>query len=288
MRVASSRFTPILVAGSLALLSAGQAGAGAISLAWDPVTGATGYRAYYGTSAGQYTGVQDMGSATVGTLSVPGNCTTYFVAIKAYNNQGALSGNYSNEVNGWAHPTVTTISPTTLVQGDQRTLNIDGANFGSGAAIDFMIDNLPQNLQAEDLLTLQNVQVISCTRIQALVTVEPRVKGRRAMRVGTYAVDVDVANTDGIFGSGTGNLDVRFGEKRADINTTDPDTTNRVDGKDLAWLAHAFNTNEASPMWMADSDLDGDGSVDGNDLAMLAARFGMCWNGTAWSNSACN
>ena len=288
MQVEWSRFMSGLVLGLLVLVLPGVAAAGSISLAWDPVSGATGYRAYYGTSAGQYTGVQDMGNATVGTLSVPGNCTSYFVALKAYDNQGALSAGYSNEVTGWARPAVTTISPATLVQGEQRTLNIDGANFAGGADVDFTIANLPQNIQNEDLLRLENVQVISCTRIQALVTVEPRSKGRRAMKLGTYAVDVDVVNPDLVFGNGTKNLEVRFGEKRSDINTTDPETTNRVDGKDLAWLAHAFNTDEASPMWMADSDLDGDGSVDGNDLAMLAARFGMCWNGTAWSNGACN
>jgi hypothetical protein len=288
MRVECSRFTSGLVLGLVVLVLPGLTAAGSISLAWDPVSGATGYRAYYGTSAGQYTGVQDMGSATAGTLAVPNNCTNYYVALKAYNGQGALSGSYSNEVAGWGHPAVTTISPAVLVQGDQRTLNIDGANFGSGAAVDFTIANLPRNLQNEDLLTLQNVQVISCTRIQALVTVEPRSKGRRAMKLGTYSMDVDVVNTDGVTGGGAKDVEVRFGERRSDINTSDLETTNRVDGKDLAWLAHAFNTDEASSMWSADSDLDGDGSVDGNDLAMLASRFGMCWNGTAWSNGACN
>jgi len=229
-----------------------------------------------------------MGNQTAGTLAVPGNCTTYYVAVKAYNTLGALSTNYSNEVGGWAHPAVTTIAPASLAQGEQRTVNIDGANFNSAAAVDFVIQNLPQNEQGEDLLVLENVQVVSCTRIQALVTVEPTNRGRRAMQLGTYSVDVDVQNPDGVFGGGAGNLEVRFGERRSDINMSDIETTNRVDGKDLAWLAHAFNTNEGSAMWMADADLDGDGNVDGNDLAMLAARFGMCWNSTAWSNSACN
>jgi len=279
---------PIAIVGLVVLLAPGLAWAGRIDLAWSPVTGATGYRAYYGTTAGQYNGVQDMGNATSGSLTVPGNCTTYYVAVKAYNGQGSVSGNYSNEVSGWAHPEVTSISPTFVEQGDQRTLNIDGANFATGAALDIAIDNQPQDLQGNPLLALENVQVVSCTRIQALVTAEPMARGQRAMEVGTFAINLEVVNPDTVYGGSARNVEIRFDEPRADINRSDAVTNNRVDGKDLAWLAHAFNTNEGGSMWLADADLDGDGRVDGNDLAMLASRFGMCWGGSTWSNGACN
>ena len=279
---------PIAIVGLAALLAPGVVWGGRIDLAWSPVTGATGYRAYYGTTTGQYTGVQDLGNTTSGSLVVPGNCTTYFVALKAYNSQGSVSGSYSNEVSGWAHPEVTSISPTLVEQADQRTVNIDGANFATGAALDITINNVPQDLQGNPLLVFENVQVVSCTRIQALVTAEPLARGQRAMELGNFAINLEVVNPDTVLGSGSRNLEVRFDEPRADINRSDPSTNNRVDGKDLAWLAHAFNTNEGGSMWLADADLDGDGRVDGNDLAMLAARFGMCWGATSWSNGACN
>jgi len=288
MQSETSRTVPITTVLLATVLVSGVAWGGSIDLAWNPVAGATGYRAYYGTNPGQYIGVQDMGNGTTGTLSVPGSCTTYHVALKAYNAQGAVSANYSNEVTGWAHPEVTSLSPSILEQGDQRTINIDGANFDSSAAVDLAIQNLPKDQQGNDLLVLENVQVLSCSRIQALVTVEPTARGLRAMPVGTFAVDVGVVNPDTVSGGGSRNLEVRFDEPRADINTSDPSTNQRVDGKDLAWLAHAFNTTETSSMWRADADLDGNGQVDGDDLAMLAVRFGMCWGNSVWSNGACN
>lgn len=288
MRSETSRSVPITAFVLAVLCAQGFAWAGTIDLAWNPVAGATGYRAYYGTSPGQYTGVQDLGSGTSGALTVPGNCTTYHVAVKGFNTQGAVSANYSNEVTGWAHPVVTSLSPTFVKQGDQLTVNIDGANFDSAAAIDVKVANVPQDLQSNDLLVISNSQAVSCTRIQALVSAEPGARGQRAMTLGTFALDLDVVNPDTVFGGGTRNLEIRFDEARADINRTDSSTTDRVDGKDLAWLAHAFNTTEGGGMWLADSDLDGDGRVDGDDLAMLAARFGMCWASNAWSDGACN
>jgi len=81
------------------LSSAATVSAGEIQLAWDPASGASGYRVYYGTSPGQYTAsVAVYGTAT--SLTGLQNCTTYFVSVKAFNAAGE-SAEFSNELSGW-------------------------------------------------------------------------------------------------------------------------------------------------------------------------------------------
>ena len=54
----------------------------------------------------------------------------------------------------------------------------------------------------------------------------------------------------------------------------DIDGSGRIDGRDLALLAHAFGSGPGDPRWLAEADLNGDEVVDGEDLARLAAWFG--------------
>ena len=285
----ADRLTKLTIAtGFLLSIASAGAFAGQVEIAWDSVSGATGYRAYYGTTSGQYTGSQNMGNATSGNLTGLNDCTTYYIAIKAYNNAGGISADFSNQVTGWARPELDSVGPALIEQGDQVTLNIDGANFAAGADINLVVENVPQSQSGEDLLRLNNISVISCNRIQALVTVEPTSRGLRAMEMGNYTMNLDVVNPDQVFGAGTETLEVVFAESRSDINRADSSTRDRVDGKDLVWLAHTFSSSEGEADFNADADLDGDGQVDGTDLSMLAARFGQCWDGSTWNDSVCN
>lgn len=59
------------------------------------------------------------------------------------------------------------------------------------------------------------------------------------------------------------------GESYGDI-----DSSGRIDGLDLALLAHAFGSAEGEARFLETADLNGDGVVDGEDLARLAAWFG--------------
>jgi hypothetical protein len=60
------------------------------SLAWDPVSGAQGYRVYWGTSSGSYPNSRDVGSATQYNLNnLPlADKTTYYLTVTAYNSAG--------------------------------------------------------------------------------------------------------------------------------------------------------------------------------------------------------
>ncbi len=79
-----------------------------ISLSWDPnlESDVAGYKVYYGTSAGTYTGTGantgpapiDFGSATSATLVGLDDNKTHYITVTAYNFNGEES-TYSNEVN---------------------------------------------------------------------------------------------------------------------------------------------------------------------------------------------
>ena len=107
------------------------------------------------------------------------------------------------------------------------------------------------------------------------------------MEVGTYTLDFEVRGGDAVFGGGSRDIVVEYNPARTDVNRSDNSTRDRVDGKDLVWLAYAYATVEGQTHFNPDADLNGDGQVDGVDLSLLASDFGRCWSGANWSMSAC-
>jgi hypothetical protein len=285
MRVQAIWQVPLAVAG-MALLFAAPALAGEICMEWEAVEGASGYRIYYGLSAGNYSNSVDVGNVTDVDLEGFNDCTTYHLAVKAYNAAGE-SLQFSNEISGWSRPEISAYGPSVIAQGGQVTLNISGSNFRSGAELLYDQADIPVDAEGTPLVRFENISVLSCSQVQALMTVEPTTRGVRAMEIGDFLLDFSIRNPDTIFGSRPVSLEITFESARSDINRSDVTTTDRVDGKDLVWLAYAFGSNEGEPYYNPDADLNGDGLVDGIDLAYLAGSFGMCWNGSSWTTSAC-
>jgi len=260
--------------------------AGSISLRWDPVPDARGYRIHYGTGAGQYSETVEVGNITQATLHGLTDCTRYFVAVKAYNWAGE-SAEFSNEVSGWPRPRIDSYTPTFAVQGAQYTLDIRGVNFQTGAQLTWDESAIPTDLAGNPLVRIESVRSISCKRMQALVTVEAPQRGFRPMEIGNLVLPVEVINPDSVFGGATAVIKIRFDKRRADINRSDAETRDRVDGKDLTWLAFSHGSPEGSEYYNPDADLDGDGLVDGQDLALMAPFFGRCWSEEVWDAGAC-
>lgn len=181
------RWTPrFAIPLAAALLTVSPAAAGTISMEWDPVTDPdlAGYRVYWGSAPGNYPQSIDVGNVTSTTISGLGDCSTWYVAVKAYDTAGNLSASYSNEISGWPRPTVTLSNPSAAEQGRTLNLIVTGTNFMAGATVQF----------GNPGITVNSVAVNSCTQ----VTVNVTVGGTAAVG----ATNVDVTNPDQVFGSG--------------------------------------------------------------------------------------
>ena len=86
-------FLGLLAAASAAVAT--PAMAVSIALAWDATPGASGYHVYYGTESGHYSPVPVTTSSTTTTISGLQDCTTYYLAVKAFN-QAGVSADFSN------------------------------------------------------------------------------------------------------------------------------------------------------------------------------------------------
>ena len=128
-----SRPPLLVVLAFIALLgsAAGEAPAAQVSLAWDSVSGATGYRLYYGTASGSYPSNVDAKTATSYTVTNLTDATRYYFAVKAYNS--TTTSAYSNEVTtvtGSAAP-VANFSATPTSGTAPLTVNFTDTSTGS-------------------------------------------------------------------------------------------------------------------------------------------------------------
>lgn len=105
-----------------------------MSFLWNPVIGATGYKAHWGTAASRtYSGHVDLGNVTTGeVLNLPEG-TQIYIALTSYNSAGESS--YSREVVGWPKPIVSSIPTncTPIAAGGVTCQSfIAGYNFSPG------------------------------------------------------------------------------------------------------------------------------------------------------------
>jgi hypothetical protein len=303
--------------------------AGTISLAWSRVPGAAGYQVYYGTLAGQYTASVDAGNvcqtddsgavscgATVAGLA---DCTTWYLAVKAYDSAGDLSAAFSNEVSGWPAPRIDSLSTASTKQGTQATMEIRGANFRSGSSVRFVPPSgagvacggqggVPsQTVPNPGLDTVQATSVSlvggDCGRLQALVSVAGTIAGEQAAEVGSWDVEVlGPADSQGehVFGARQDALEVVINPVRYDVNPGDETNgVKRLTTADTQWLLSSNasylvnpNTCGRDPRYLEVLDLDGNSMIDGDDIAYIYSSgvtdlLETCWNGTTWSAGAC-
>jgi len=89
-----------LVLGALFVASHASAG---VTLAWDPVTDASGYYLYYGPMSGSYAGKINVGNVTTFTVSGLADGATYYFAASGYDAAG-VEGRLSSEAIAYGVP----------------------------------------------------------------------------------------------------------------------------------------------------------------------------------------
>ena len=196
-----------IVAAAFFIAASLPVAAGTASLAWDPVpdTDVAGYRVYYGTSPTAYTASVDVGNVTQTTISGLTDCTTYYFGVKAYDTAANESTSYSNQLQGWSRPVVTSASPSAAEQGRTVSVTIAGSGFVAGA----------NALFANAGITVNSTTVNACGQIVLSVTVGA------AAAVG--ASNLDVNDPDGVFGTGTGIFTVQAAVAPTIVSTTPAD-----------------------------------------------------------------
>jgi hypothetical protein len=267
----------LFVAGLLALaaLAPGEALAGSLSLGWDAVAGAAGYRLYYGTAPGVYTGSVSLGVQTSYTLSNLQDCRTYYVAVKAVDGGGALSAAFSNEIVGMPKPIITGISPTGSRQGSTLNVTITGANFDTQARPDFVLLNPIEQSIGPDI-AVNSSGSVTCNQLTANLTLSAAAWVNDVTRPRVVAVinqPRQASDGNGIAGSASDPFRVLFDTRRADI-----DHSGRVMDRDFLLWRNAFGSAHGTPPappdpnYSATVDLNGDGLIDGVDLALLVSK----------------
>jgi hypothetical protein len=93
-----SHFDPLLVALVGVLAFPGNVLAESLEIAWDAVSGASGYLVSYGTASRNYTQTVDALGNTKATVTGLTSGTTYYFAVRAYS--GSKTSGYSGEVSG--------------------------------------------------------------------------------------------------------------------------------------------------------------------------------------------
>ncbi len=318
-----------------ALLLSAPTLAGTIDVEWGRVDDAAGYRVYFGTSSRQYTGSVDGGNACQQDANDPtkgvcratvrglADCTTWFLAVKAYNSTGDESADFSNEISGWPAPRIDGLSIASVEQGTTGTMEVQGANFQPGSSVAF----IPPSgmsvacggdgttpLQARvnpsmDTVRASSVNMVGCDgqcvcRLRFDVQAANAGEGQLAAEAGAW--DVMVLDPPGpddlsVFGKKAQSFDVTVDPLAFDVSTIDEatDGVKRLSTADTEYLLGSYASFLVNPNYCdRDSryreylDLDGNGVIDMADLCHVYCLgvtdlLETCWNGTRWSVDAC-
>lgn len=149
-------------------------GDGQVTLSWDPAlddTGVTGYNVYMGlasvenSDATQYTlGSTDAGDLTSYTMEGLSNDTTYYFAVKAYDEAGNESDEFSNEVDSTpALGSVGDFTEPTVTNAEARSSTLVEVEFSEEVV-------LPSN--ASDAFSVESTSGIALEVVDAYVSDE--------------------------------------------------------------------------------------------------------------------
>ena len=181
--------------------------AGNIDLKWNPAAGTdvAGYVIYYDTQPGPNFRFS-YPVANVTSASLPGlnDCTWYYLAVKAVDSTGNLSSGLSNQVEGWPHPVIKSVSTQSIPPGGHEQIVVQGSGFAPGAHPEL----------SGGSLTVSSYTVDSCGQMTLNVTAGPAASG---------ATDLTIVNSDGGFSTLVGALGVSSTFSSFEVRSVTPE-----------------------------------------------------------------
>ena len=141
---------------------------------------------YYGTVPGNYTQNVDVGNVISTTVNGLAECTTWYLAVKAYDAAGNESTNFSGELQGIPRPQIQQVTPSSAEAGTRLNLTVQGFNYEAGASADFL----------DPSITVHSATVNACETMTLDVTV--------GASAAAGARDLEVVNVSSVFGAGVG------------------------------------------------------------------------------------
>jgi hypothetical protein len=154
-----------------------------VTVAWNAVSGAAGYRVYQGGTSRVYTNFTDVGSATQKAVSGLAAGKTYYFAATAYNSMG-IESDYSSEIAytipASATPVITLTSPT------------NSATYSAPATIHLAANVVPNGH------TITKVQFLSNGILANEVTVAPFVTDLGNVNAGVYSYSARMVYDGGL------------------------------------------------------------------------------------------
>ena len=149
----------------------GDAAAGTVSLRWDavPETDVAGYRVYFGATAGAHTQSFDAKLATSADVTGATDCAVSYFGVRAYDASGLESPADSSPVRGFPRPSISSVSASTINQGETKTFTVTGLNFDAGVSGDATRPAARARFSNSGL-TVTSFTVTACGTAQITVT----------------------------------------------------------------------------------------------------------------------
>jgi PKD repeat protein len=258
-------------------------------VAWDAVSGATGYRVYYGTTSGSYSAPVDAGSQTSRTVQGLTDGGTYYFAVQAYN--GTSTSNYSNEVSGKVPVPAPVASFTASPTSGTAPLLVTFKDASTGSIKEWSW-NLGDGTTATGATVVDNYATPGTYNVKLTVTGD----GGVATATGTISVTAPPTSstgtsggsTTGTGGTTTGGTGTTTGGTTTG-GTTTSGTTNTsgttTTSPGVSGLVAAYGFEESSGRSVIDASGSGNTGTTLNTTRINTNQFGkaLAFNGTsAW------